>query len=85
MGIVKVSSETHENIRVASKAMTRSINAQAEHWMKVGMLAERNPGFNYGEILSLLLKEAEQSSQPENQNTPVNKAPKNQVNTNTGN
>ncbi|WP_085904530.1 ParD-like family protein [Kiloniella majae] len=85
MGIVKVSSETHENIRIASKAMTRSINAQAEHWMKVGMLAERNPGFNYGEILSLLLKEAEQSSQPENQNTRVNKAPKNQVNTNTGN
>ncbi|WP_417429675.1 ParD-like family protein [Kiloniella sp.] len=79
MGIVKVSSEIHENIRVASKAMTRSINAQAEHWMKVGMLAERNPGLNYGEILSLLLKEAEQSTQPENQNTPTRKAPNSRV------
>lgn len=79
MGIVKVSSEIHENIRVASKAMTRSINAQAEHWMKVGMLAERNPGLNYGEILSLLLKEAEQSTQPENQNTPARKTPNSRV------
>ena len=79
MGIVKLSSEIHENIRVASKAMTRSINAQAEHWMKVGMLAERNPGLNYGEILSLLLKEAEQSTQPENQNTPAQKAPNSRV------
>ncbi|WP_120498890.1 ParD-like family protein [Kiloniella sp. EL199] len=83
MGIVKVSSEIHENIRVASKAMTRSINAQAEHWMKVGMLAERNPGFNYGEILSLLLKEAEQSNQPENQNAPEVKARRSQASTGT--
>ena len=40
MGIVKISELMHENLRVAGSALSRSINAQAEHWMRVGMLTE---------------------------------------------
>ena len=43
MGIVKISDLMHENLRVAGGALSRSINAQAEHWMRVGMLAELHP------------------------------------------
>lgn len=32
--------------------MCRSINAQAEFWMKVGMLAEANPGLSFTEIMA---------------------------------
>jgi ParD-like antitoxin of type II bacterial toxin-antitoxin system len=44
MGIVKIADHMHEELRKASVVMCRSINAQAEFWMKVGMLAEANPG-----------------------------------------
>ena len=33
----------HEQLRLASAAMDRSINAQAEFWIKIGLLAELNP------------------------------------------
>lgn len=46
----------HENIRLASGALSRSINAQAEHWLRVGMLAELNPKLGYGDICQLLLR-----------------------------
>jgi len=36
MGIVKISDLMHENLRLASNAMSRSINSQAEHWLKNG-------------------------------------------------
>ncbi|WP_039912658.1 ParD-like family protein [Cellvibrio mixtus] len=51
MGIVKISDELHEDIRKASSAMVRSINSQAEFWIKIGMLAETNPTLTYTEIL----------------------------------
>ncbi|QEY10799.1 ParD-like family protein [Cellvibrio sp. KY-YJ-3] len=51
MGIVKISDELHEEIRKASSAMVRSINSQAEFWIKIGMLAETNPTLTYSEIL----------------------------------
>ncbi|MFG1489483.1 hypothetical protein ABMA58_09555, partial [Oceanospirillum sp. HFRX-1_2] len=35
MGIVKISDELHDEVRKASSAMVRSINAQAEFWIKV--------------------------------------------------
>ncbi|WP_342652944.1 ParD-like family protein [Pseudomonas sp. F3-2] len=56
MGLVKISEQMHANIRCASAALSRSINAQAEHWMRVGMLAELNPGLNYSEICQLLIR-----------------------------
>ena len=56
MGIVKISDQMHENLRVAGHALSRSINSQAEHWMRVGMLAELHPGLNYSEICQLLIR-----------------------------
>ncbi len=58
MGIVKISDELHEDARIASKAMTRSINAQAEHWMKIGMLVESDPSMSYVEACKHLMNEA---------------------------
>lgn len=55
MGIVKVSNEIHEELRKASKSFDRSLNGQAEHWLKVGLIAEINPKLCYQEILELLL------------------------------
>lgn len=59
MGIVKINDELHEEIRKASSAMVRSINAQAEFWIKVGMLAETNPGMTFTEIMRSELKNAD--------------------------
>jgi len=56
MGIVKISDPMHESLRVASQALSRSINAQAEHWMRIGMLAELHPQLNHSEICQLLIR-----------------------------
>jgi hypothetical protein len=56
MGLVKISEQMHANIRSASAALSRSINSQAEHWLRVGMLAELNPGLDYREICQLLIR-----------------------------
>jgi len=56
MGIVKISDQLHEEIRKSSQAMSRSINAQAEFWIKTGMLAEVNPQLSYSEIIKLQLR-----------------------------
>lgn len=60
MGIVKISDLMHENLRVAGNALSRSINAQAEHWMRIGMLAELHPELDHREICQLLIR-AEQA------------------------
>ena len=59
MGIVKIGDELHEELRKASGVMCRSINAQAEFWMKVGMLAEANPSLPFTEIMARQLRAAE--------------------------
>ncbi|MDR7095589.1 ParD-like family protein [Hydrogenophaga laconesensis] len=56
MGIVKISDQMHENLRVAGNALSRSINAQAEHWMRVGMLTEMYPELNHREISQMLVR-----------------------------
>ncbi|WP_429951556.1 ParD-like family protein [Comamonas sediminis] len=56
MGIVKISDLMHENLRVAGNALSRSINAQAEHWMRVGMLTEMHPDLDHREICQLLIQ-----------------------------
>ncbi|QDF96405.1 hypothetical protein CJ010_07555 [Azoarcus sp. DD4] len=56
MGILKISEQMHENLRSTSAALSRSINAQAEHWLRVGMLAELNPTLSYGDICQLLIQ-----------------------------
>jgi ParD-like antitoxin of type II bacterial toxin-antitoxin system len=62
MGIVKISEQMHENLRLTSSALSRSINAQAEHWMRIGMLLELNPGLRYAEICRLLIAAEQQSA-----------------------
>lgn len=62
MGILKISEQMHENLRCASAALSRSINAQAEHWLRVGMLAELNPNLSYGEICQLLIRASQSES-----------------------
>lgn len=56
MGIVKISDLMHENLRIASQALSRSINSQAEHWLKLGMLAELYPQFTQQELAQLLIR-----------------------------
>ncbi|KAA1195614.1 ParD-like family protein [Photorhabdus heterorhabditis] len=56
MGIVKISDELHEEIRKASSVMFRSINSQAEFWIKMGMLAELNPNLTFSEIIQQQFK-----------------------------
>ncbi|RJG41595.1 ParD-like family protein [Mesorhizobium sp. DCY119] len=53
MGIVKIDDELHEEARRASTVMCRSINAQAEFWMKIGMLSEANPTLSFNEIVKM--------------------------------
>ena len=59
MGIVKIGEEMHEELRRTSAVMCRSINAQAEFWMKIGMLAEANPGLSFTEIVRMQLAATE--------------------------
>ncbi|MHB1947798.1 MAG: ParD-like family protein [Gammaproteobacteria bacterium] len=58
MGIVKISDELHEAAKLMAKAMSRSINSQAEYWMRVGKLVEENPTVTYKEILEILINQA---------------------------
>lgn len=55
MGIVKIDDDLHEEVRQASAVMCRSINAQAEFWMKIGMLAESNPTLSFNELVKMRL------------------------------
>ena len=59
MGIVKIDDELHEEVRRASAVMCRSINAQAEFWIKIGMLAETNPTLCFSEIVKGQLEVAQ--------------------------
>ena len=56
MGIVKRSDQLHEELRTSSQVMSRSINAQAEFWIKTGMLAELNPQLSYSQIIQQQLR-----------------------------
>lgn len=58
MGLVKIDESLHEDVRRASAVMCRSINAQAEFWMKIGMLAEANPTLAFTDITQMQLQAA---------------------------
>jgi len=64
MGIIKISEQMHENLRLTSGALSRSMNAQAEHWLRVGMLSELNPTLCHGEICQLLIESERQAPPP---------------------
>ncbi|MFC0229443.1 ParD-like family protein [Serratia aquatilis] len=57
MGIVKISDVLHDDLRIASLSMSRSINAQAEHWIRIGMLAELNPDLTYSQLVKKMMKD----------------------------
>lgn len=59
MGLVKIDDELHEEARRASVVMCRSINAQAEFWMKIGKLAEANPTMTFADIVQSQLAAAD--------------------------
>ena len=61
MGIVKISDELHDEIRKSSVVMSRSINAQAEFWIKIGMMLEINPDLTFNELIRLELEKEEVS------------------------
>lgn len=64
MGIVNIDEDLHDQVRRATKVSCRSINAQAEYWIKVGMLCETNPTLSFNEIMKRELSSAGVSAQP---------------------
>ncbi len=56
MGIVNIDDDLHEQVRKASTVSSRSINAQAAFWIKMGMLCELNPQLTFNEIVARELK-----------------------------
>ncbi|CAH9058078.1 hypothetical protein PSECIP111951_01797 [Pseudoalteromonas holothuriae] len=61
MGIVKISDELHEELRATCQVMSRSINSQAEFWIKMGRLAELNPDKTFTQLIQAqLAKKAKQ-------------------------
>lgn len=62
MGIVKISEELHEELRKASSVMSRSINSQAEFWIKMGMLAELHPQLSFNQLMANLMQSANVSA-----------------------
>ena len=55
---MKIADDLHEEVRRTSAVMCRSINAQAEFWMKIGMLAEANPTASFNDIVRMQLDAA---------------------------
>ncbi len=58
LGIVKISDELHDELRKSSSVMNRSINAQAEFWIKMGQLAELNPTQTFQELILAQMQHA---------------------------
>lgn len=58
MGIVHIEDGLHDQVRRATTASLRSINAQAAFWIKIGMLCETNPSLSFNEIMKQQLSSA---------------------------
>lgn len=58
MGILKINDDLHEQVRNAGRLMCRSANAQAEFWIRIGMIAEANPSMTFNMIVQMQLKSA---------------------------
>ena len=56
LGIVKISDELHDYLRHASQVMSRSINSQAEFWIKIGRQAELNPDKTFTMLINEMLE-----------------------------
>ena len=64
MGIVNIDDELHDQLRRACTVTSRSINAQASFWIKVGMLCEMNPEQSFQEIVASELRAAGVAPRP---------------------
>ncbi len=64
MGIVNIDDDLHDQLRRACTVSNRSINAQANFWIKVGMLCEMNPELGFQEIVARELRAAGVKPQP---------------------
>jgi hypothetical protein len=64
MGIVNIDDELHDQLRRACTFTSRSINAQANFWIKVGMLCETNPDLSFQDIVARELYAAGVKPQP---------------------
>lgn len=58
MGIVNIDEELHDQIRKASSVSSRSINAQAAFWIRIGLLCEMNPTLSFNQIVVRELRAA---------------------------
>ena len=58
MGIVKISDELHDAAKIMAKAMSRSVNSQAEYWLRIGKVIEENPSFTYTDAIHFLVNQA---------------------------
>ena len=58
MGIVNIDDDLHDQIRRACTVTSRSINAQANFWIKVGMLCEMTPELSFQDIVANELRAA---------------------------
>lgn len=58
MGLVNIDDELHDQLRRACTVTCRSINAQAAFWIRIGMLAEMNPGLSFNAIMARELQAA---------------------------
>ena len=52
MGIVNIDDTLHDQLRRACTVSSRSINAQANFWIRVGMLCEMNPTLSFQDIVA---------------------------------
>lgn len=64
MGIVNIDDDLHDQLRRACTVTSRSINAQANFWIKVGMLCEMHPDLSFHEIVANELRAAGVKPQP---------------------
>ena len=58
MGIVNIDEGLHDQLRRACTVSHRSINAQANFWIKVGMLCEMNPDLSFHDVVANELRAA---------------------------
>jgi plasmid stability protein len=64
MGIVNIDDELHDQLRRACTVTSRSINAQANFWIRIGMLCELHPELSFQELVARQLREAGVRAQP---------------------
>ncbi|MDL5365410.1 ParD-like family protein [Xanthomonas sp. NCPPB 2654] len=58
MGIVNIDDDLHDQLRRACTVTSRSINAQATFWIRIGMLCEMHPELSFQDLVARELRAA---------------------------